>query len=149
MVDVLSTFSGVRHRTQFVREWQGRKIYNDSKATNCLATKAALSAFEQPTILIAGGLDRGHSFEELRDAMRNVKSVVAYGETGKRFIEFALSCGITNTVLATDVEDAAEKAAKISDSGDVILLSPACASWDQYDNFEIRGDLFVEAVMKL
>lgn len=149
MEDVLSTFSGVRHRTQFVREWQGRKIYNDSKATNCLATKSALTAFEQPTILIAGGLDRGHSFEELREAMVNVKAIVAYGETGKRMIQFAQSCDIEHTVLADDVEDAATKAAQLSINGDVILLSPACASWDQYDNFEIRGDLFVNAVMKL
>lgn len=147
--EVLSTFSGVRHRTQFVREWQGRKFYNDSKATNCLATKAALNAFDQPTILIAGGLERGHSFEELEVAMKNVKGVVAYGQTRERIIQFAQSCGVNNTVIASDVEDATNKATEMSASGDVILLSPACASWDQYDNFEIRGDLFIEAVMKL
>lgn len=147
--EVLKTFTGVRHRTQFVREWNGRKIYNDSKATNCLATKVALDAFSQPTVLIAGGLDRGHSFEELRQSMGNVKAVVAFGETGKRFIEFAKSCGVDETVLAKDVEDAVIKAAPISESGDVILLSPACASWDQYKSFEIRGDLFIKAVMEL
>ena len=65
--EVLATFAGVRHRTQFVREWKGRKIYNDSKATNCLATKSALAAFNKPIVLLAGGLDRGHSFEELRE----------------------------------------------------------------------------------
>ncbi len=147
--EVLKTFTGVRHRTQFVREWNGRKIYNDSKATNCLATKVALEAFTQPTVLIAGGLDRGHSFEELRQSMNNVKSVVAFGQTGERFIEFAKSCGVEETVLAENVEDAASKAASISESGDVILLSPACASWDQYKSFEIRGDLFIDAVLKL
>lgn len=147
--EVLKTFTGVRHRTQFVREWNGRKIYNDSKATNCLATKVALDAFKQPTILIAGGLERGHSFEELRQSMNHVKGVVAFGETGNRFIDFAQSCGISETVLAENVEDAVTKAASISDSGDVILLSPACASWDQYKSFEVRGDLFIEAVMKL
>lgn len=147
--EVLKTFTGVRHRTQFVREWNGRKIYNDSKATNCLATKVALEAFPQPTILLAGGLDRGHSFEELRASMGNVKSVVAFGQTGKRFIEFAQSCGVQQTVLAENVEDAVIKAAPISEVGDVILLSPACASWDQYKSFEIRGDLFIDAVMKL
>lgn len=149
MIEVLSAFTGVRHRTQFVREWKGRKIYNDSKATNCLATKVALNAFEQPIILLAGGLERGHSFEELRDSMKNVKGIVAFGQTGERFIEFAKSCGIENTVLAKNVEDAVKMAAPISESGDVILLSPACASWDQYPNFEIRGDLFIEAAMKL
>ncbi|KGR73805.1 UDP-N-acetylmuramoyl-L-alanine--D-glutamate ligase [Ureibacillus sinduriensis] len=147
--EVLKTFTGVRHRTQFVREWNGRKIYNDSKATNCLATKVALEAFTQPIILLAGGLDRNHSFEELRASMKNVKSVVAFGQTGERFIEFAKSCGVEEAVLAEDVEDAVTKAASISEDGDVLLLSPACASWDQYKSFEIRGDLFIEAVMKL
>nr|WP_106784044.1 UDP-N-acetylmuramoyl-L-alanine--D-glutamate ligase [Lysinibacillus timonensis] len=147
--EVLKTFTGVRHRTQFVRDWQGRKIYNDSKATNCLATKVALEAFNQPTILLAGGLDRGHSFEELRNSMENVESVVAFGQTATRFIEFAKSCGVENTIQAENVEDAVLKAANISHAGDVILLSPACASWDQYPNFETRGDLFIDAVMKL
>ncbi|MEK4629648.1 MAG: UDP-N-acetylmuramoyl-L-alanine--D-glutamate ligase [Solibacillus sp.] len=146
---ILSTFAGVRHRTQFVREWQGRKIYNDSKATNVLATKSALAAFSQPIVLLAGGLDRGHSFEELREEMKTVKAVVAFGETALRFIEFAKSCGITNIVRAIDVEDAVGYAAKLSDVGDVILLSPACASWDQHTSFEIRGDLFIDRVMKL
>ncbi|RUL55906.1 MULTISPECIES: UDP-N-acetylmuramoyl-L-alanine--D-glutamate ligase [Lysinibacillus] len=147
--EVLKTFTGVRHRTQFVREWNGRKIYNDSKATNCLATKVALNAFKEPIVLIAGGLDRGHSFEDLRDSMQNVRAVVAYGQTGERFIEFAKSCGIEITVLAQNVEDAVKQAAPISNSGDVILLSPACASWDQYKSFEVRGDLFIDAANQL
>lgn len=147
--DVLATFAGVRHRMQFVREWKGRKIYNDSKATNCLAAKAALDAFKQPIVLLAGGLDRGHSFEELRESMNNVKAVVAFGETGLRFIEFAKSCGVERTITATNVEDAVVYAADASEQGDVILLSPACASWDQYDSFEIRGDVFIESVQKL
>ena len=147
--EVLATFAGVRHRTQFVREWKGRKIYNDSKATNCLATKSALEAFDKPIVLLAGGLDRGHSFEELREAMNNVKAVVAFGETGSRFIDFAKSCGVKETVAATNVEDAVVYAAKLSAEGDIILLSPACASWDQYDSFEIRGDIFIECAMKL
>ncbi|MEO4053618.1 UDP-N-acetylmuramoyl-L-alanine--D-glutamate ligase [Solibacillus sp. CAU 1738] len=147
--EVLATFTGVRHRTQFVREWKGIKVYNDSKATNCLATKSALEAFKQPIVLLAGGLDRGHSFEELRDSMSNVKAVVAFGETGLRFIDFAKSCGIEQTIAATNVEDATVYAAKLSVAGDVMLLSPACASWDQYDSFEIRGDLFIDSVLKL
>ncbi|MEG0473418.1 MAG: UDP-N-acetylmuramoyl-L-alanine--D-glutamate ligase [Solibacillus sp.] len=147
--NVLSTFVGVRHRTQFVREWNGRKIYNDSKATNVLATKSALSAFEQPIVLLAGGLDRGHSFEELREEMKHVKAVVAFGETALRFMEFAKTCGVINIVRAIDVEDAVGYAAKCSEHGDVILLSPACASWDQHASFEIRGDLFIDRVMKL
>ena len=147
--DVLATFAGVRHRSQFVREWKGRKIYNDSKATNCLATKSALEAFNKPIVLLAGGLDRGHSFEELRESMSNVKAVVAFGETGLRFIEFAKTCGVKETIAATNVEDAVVYAANLSAQGDIILLSPACASWDQYDSFEIRGDVFIDCVMKL
>jgi UDP-N-acetylmuramoylalanine--D-glutamate ligase len=149
MEQVLKTFSGVRHRTQFVREWKGRKIYNDSKATNCLATKVALEAFQEPIVLLAGGLERGHSFEELRDAMKNVKAVVTFGETAERFNEFATTCGVEVTKQASGVEEAVEIAASLSNEGDVILLSPACASWDQYKSFEIRGDLFIDAAMKL
>lgn len=145
---VLATFGGVRHRTQFVREWQGRRIYNDSKATNCLATKSALDAFEAPLVLLAGGLDRGHSFEELRESMKNVRVSISFGETGMRFAEFAKSCGVDDVIVAVNVEDAAAYARKLSQQGDVILLSPACASWDQYESFEVRGDLFIEAVMK-
>ena len=91
---VLSSFTGVRHRMQFVKELKGRKFYNDSKATNTLATKSALAAFDVPTILIAGGLDRGQSFEELRPYMGDVKAVVAVGETARKFSEFAASCGV-------------------------------------------------------
>ena len=81
--NVLSSFTGVQHRMQFVKELKGRKFYNDSKATNTLATKSALAAFHAPMILLAGGLDRGHSFEELRPYMANVKAVVALGKRRK------------------------------------------------------------------
>lgn len=147
--NVLSSFTGVRHRMQFVKELKGRKFYNDSKATNTLATKSALAAFDAPTILIAGGLDRGHSFEELGPYMKNVKVVIAVGETAEKFGEFAASCGVDTITTAVDVKDAVRKAYPLSSAGDIILLSPACASWDQYPSFETRGDLFIEAVMEL
>ncbi|MBK3494490.1 UDP-N-acetylmuramoyl-L-alanine--D-glutamate ligase [Viridibacillus sp. YIM B01967] len=149
MEHVLSSFTGVKHRTQFVREWQGRKIFNDSKATNALATRSALAAFNQPIVLLAGGLDRGHSFEELRPHMSNVHAVVVTGETAGRFAEFAKSCGVEKIAHADQMESGVEQAANLSNEGDVILLSPACASWDQYPTFEIRGDKFIEAAMKL
>lgn len=147
--DVLSSFTGVRHRMQFVKEQRGRKFYNDSKATNTLATKSALAAFQEPTILLAGGLERGHSYEELRPYMGNVKAVVALGETKQRFKEFAHSCGIEQVAEASTMEEAVQFAHAFSSAKDVILLSPASASWDQYPSFEIRGDKFIEAVMKL
>lgn len=149
MEHVLATFAGVEHRTQFVTTWNGRKFYNDSKATNTLATRSALSAFKQPIVLLAGGLDRGHSFEELREFMPNVHAVVVSGETAERFAEFAKSCGIETIERAEWIEDAVEKAYAVSNEGDVILLSPACASWDQYSRFEVRGERFVKAVEAL
>lgn len=147
--DVLSSFTGVRHRMQFVKELNGRAFYNDSKATNTLATKSALSSFEPPVILLAGGLDRGHSFEELRPHMGKVKAVIAFGETRERFIEFARSCGVSNVHTVDSMDEAVQMAYATSTIGDQILLSPACASWDQYESFEKRGDAFIEAIMKL
>lgn len=147
--NVLSSFTGVRHRMQFVKEWKGRKFYNDSKATNTLATKSALTAFQGPIVLLAGGLDRGHSFEELRPYMTNVKAVVCLGQTAERFADFAKSCGIPDILLADNMVEAVQTAFPLSDEGDTILLSPACASWDQYPSFETRGDHFIEAVLNM
>lgn len=146
---VLSSFTGVRHRMQFVTEYDGRKFYNDSKATNTLATKSALSSFETPMILIAGGLDRGHSFEELRPHMTHVKALIGIGETGDRLVQFAESCGVKIVKETGTLRAAIKEAYNVSDIGDVILLSPACASWDQFPNFEARGDEFIDAVQKL
>lgn len=147
--NVLSSFTGVRHRMQFVKELKGRTFYNDSKATNTLATKSALSSFQSPVVLIAGGLDRGHSFEELRPFMGRVKAILALGETAGRLVDFAASCGVEHVVKADSMEEAVQEAFSISREGDQILLSPACASWDQYPNFEERGDAFIDAVLKL
>ncbi|WP_010301757.1 UDP-N-acetylmuramoyl-L-alanine--D-glutamate ligase [Kurthia senegalensis] len=149
MEHVLATFAGVEHRTQFIKELNGRKFYNDSKATNTLATRSALSAFKQPIVLLAGGLDRNHSFEDLREFMPNVHAVVVSGQTADRFAEFAKSCGVEAIEKAEWIEDAVEKAYALSKEGDVVLLSPACASWDQYSRFEVRGERFVKAVQKL
>lgn len=147
--NVLSSFTGVRHRMQFVKELDNRTFFNDSKATNTLATKSALSSFDVPVILIAGGLDRGHSFEELRPYMSQVKALLTLGETGNRLVEFAQSCGVPFAKKVTSMEEAVRAAYEVSKEGDQILLSPACASWDQYKSFESRGDAFIEAIMKL
>lgn len=145
--EVLKHFGGVKHRTQFVAEQQGVKWYNDSKATNCLATKSALLAFNAPTILLAGGLERHHSFDELTDALQNVKAVITFGETKQRLADFMTDKGIT-AMLVEDVTEAVQVARTLATKGDTVLLSPACASWDQYDSFEIRGDAFIDAVAK-
>ncbi|WP_070120188.1 UDP-N-acetylmuramoyl-L-alanine--D-glutamate ligase [Bacillus marinisedimentorum] len=146
---VLTTFTGVEHRLQFVTELNGRKIYNDSKATNTLATTAALSAFQQPVILLAGGLDRGNGFDELIPYMDRVKAVVAFGQTAEKIKGSAEKAGIKQIKLVDNVEQAVPAAYELSNSGDVILLSPACASWDQFKTFEERGDMFVKSVHKL
>ena len=145
IVDTLKNFKSVEHRIEFVRELNGVKIYNDSKATNVTATQIALSSFREPTILLLGGLDRGHSFDGLIEYMKNVKLVVCYGETKNRIKEFCdklnIECIVRNTLV-----DATEEALNNSVSGDVILLSPACASWDQFKDFEERGRVFKEYI---
>ncbi|AYC29161.1 UDP-N-acetylmuramoyl-L-alanine--D-glutamate ligase [Paenisporosarcina cavernae] len=146
---VLGSFTGVKHRTQFVREWRKRRIYNDSKATNTLATRSALRAFHRPTILIAGGLDRQHSFDELTDSLQHVKALLCFGETKERLADFGKLHQIPTVKMVENVQEAVKEAAAMSTEEDVILLSPACASWDQYPNFELRGDDFIDAVMKL
>jgi UDP-N-acetylmuramoylalanine--D-glutamate ligase len=147
--DVLKTFAGVTHRLQYVGDVQDRRFYNDSKATNILATKAALSAFETPVILLAGGLDRGNSFDDLIPSLKNVKVLVTFGQTAEKLAEAGKQAGIETIKRAHNVEDAVPEAFNLSEANDVILLSPACASWDQYKTFEQRGDMFINSVHKL
>lgn len=146
---VLTTFKGVKHRTQFVMELEGRKFYNDSKATNILAATSALKAFQQPIILLAGGLDRGNGFAELVPYLKNVKALITFGQTAEKIEEAGRAAGIESIKRVDNVEKAVPVAYELSSPGDVILLSPACASWDQYKSFEIRGDIFIDAVHKL
>ncbi|MDC3416480.1 UDP-N-acetylmuramoyl-L-alanine--D-glutamate ligase [Aquibacillus salsiterrae] len=146
---VLSTFTGVKHRLQFVKNINGRLFYNDSKATNVLATSKALASFSQPTILLAGGLDRGNSFDELIPYLKHVKALVVFGQTAHKLEETASKAGIEIVESVDNVKQAAQTAYQLSSPKDVILLSPACASWDQYRTFEERGDMFVDAVHTL
>ncbi|MFO1445807.1 UDP-N-acetylmuramoyl-L-alanine--D-glutamate ligase [Bacillus sp. Bva_UNVM-123] len=146
---VLNTFSGVKHRLQFIHEYKGRKFYNDSKATNILATEKALSAFNEPLILLAGGLDRGNEFDELIPYLKNVKAVITFGQTARKIERVARDAGIKIIEHVDNVEKAVPVAYQLSQPGDVILLSPACASWDQYKTFEVRGDIFTQAVHML
>ncbi|KGX88539.1 UDP-N-acetylmuramoyl-L-alanine--D-glutamate ligase [Pontibacillus litoralis] len=146
---VLTTFAGVKHRMQFVKEVHGRRFFNDSKATNLLATQNALQSFTQPTILLAGGLERGNALDDLAPFLRNVKAMILFGETAPKFKQLAIQNGIDTYELVDNVKQAAERAYHLSEEGDVILLSPACASWDQYRTFEERGDMFMDAVHTL
>lgn len=146
--DFLSKFGGVEHRIEYVRTLKGRKFYNDSKATNNKSTIIALDSFDEPTILLMGGLDRNIPFDEISTHLSNVKYIICYGETKSKIKEFADKNNISSIIL-DNLEDATNEAYKLSENGDVILLSPACASWDQYTNFEIRGNEFKNIVNNL
>src|SRR5699024_10303218 len=108
----------------------------------------ALQSFDQPTILLAGGIDRGNSFDELLASMKNVKAMVLFGETKEKLKQTANKAKIP-VALADAVTDATKTAHEMSSPGDVILLSPACASCDQYKTFEESGNMFVQAVHTL
>lgn len=145
---LLNTFTGVEHRIEFVGNVNGREFYNDSKATNVKSTQIALSAFSSPTILLLGGLDRGHSFEGLTEYLVNTKLIVCFGETKLRIKEYADSIG-KECIVVDNLIEATKIAYNNSKEGDTILLSPACASWDQYDCFEDRGNEFKTVVKDL
>ena len=147
--ETLSAFGGVKHRLQFVDEIKGVKFYNDSKSTNILATQKALSGFDNSkVILIAGGLDRGNEFDELVPDITGLKKMVILGQSAERVKRAADKAGVVY-VDATDIADATRKAYELAEEGDVVLLSPANASWDMYANFEVRGDLFIDTVAEL
>ena len=146
----VQNFHGVKHRTQFVKEVNKRRFYNDSKATNIIATQTALRSFtNQSVVLIAGGLDRGNAFDELVPDLKAVSGIVLYGETKGKLQEAAKVAGIPVIEIVNTLEEATKKAYAISKEDDIILLSPACASWDQFKSFEIRGDEFIQVVENL
>ena len=146
--NLLSKFSGVAHRIEYVKTVEGREFYNDSKATNVKSTQIALSAFSNPTILLLGGLDRKHSFDDLTTYLNNTKLIICFGETKMRIKQYADSIN-KPCIVVSNLKEAVKEAYCNSLSGDVILLSPACASWDQYECFEDRGDEFKNCVNEL
>ncbi|SFE40946.1 UDP-N-acetylmuramoyl-L-alanine--D-glutamate ligase [Alteribacillus iranensis] len=146
---VLREFSGIEHRLQYIGSRYGRKVYNDSKATNILSTQKAIEAFHAPTVLIAGGLDRGNSFDELIPSLSKVKAAVFYGETKNKLVQAATQAGVLNIKTADTLEKAVPLAFEETDPSDILLLSPACASWDQFKTFEERGEAFVEIINHL
>lgn len=145
IIQVLKTFGGVEHRLEFVRKVNGVEYYNDSEATNTVSTIIALKAFKKPEILILGGLDRGHSFDPLNDYIGNVKLVGCYGETKQKIEEWAHKMNLPVKVF-DNLHDTTIYIASVASPGDVVLLSPACASWDQYKCCEDRGDEFKSIV---
>ncbi|UTH14576.1 UDP-N-acetylmuramoyl-L-alanine--D-glutamate ligase [Macrococcus equipercicus] len=148
IIATLTTFEGIKHRTQYVATIDGVKYYNDSKATNTLATTFALDAFKARVHWLCGGLDRGNGFEDLDHHVGNVERMYIFGETTPKLIAFAQQHAIPYEVCE-DVKDAAAKTAHFTQPGQVVLLSPACASWDQYPTYEVRGDEFIQQVKKM
>lgn len=144
----LSSFKGVEHRIEYVRTLNGRKFYNDSKATNNESTIIALKSFLEDTILIMGGLDRNIPFDSIAPYLTHVKCILSYGETKDKIRSFAEENHVDSVVVDT-LEEATKNAYEMSKEGDVILLSPACASWDQFKDFEVRGDTFKKLVNEL
>ncbi len=141
-------FKGLPHRTELVAEQEGVRWINDSKGTNVGATVAALNGMEAPVVLIAGGDGKGADFGELRDVCaRRARAVVLIGRDAPR-IEAALA-GILPVRHAKDMQDAVRAARALARPGDVVLLSPACASFDMYKNYEHRGDVFRAAVAEM
>ena len=146
----LQTFTGVPHRTQYVTTINQVKFFNDSKATNILATEMALGGFDnEKLVLLAGVLDRGNSFDELVPALNGLKAIVVFGETKEKLAAAAQAAGVKTIEMTENVETAVPLAFSLSAAGDTILLSPANASWDQYPDFEVRGDKFMAAVAEL
>ncbi|MDX9701885.1 MAG: UDP-N-acetylmuramoyl-L-alanine--D-glutamate ligase [Candidatus Auribacterota bacterium] len=148
IVATIKSFRGLPHRLERVGEKNGVLFYNDSKATNPDAVIKALDSFKEPIILILGGQDKGADLSALRDKIRQtVTTLVLTGESTPYYAEYFR--GSAKIVTAHSMDDAVIKAYHCAQSGDIVLLSPACASFDMYDNFEHRGDYFKQSVMRL
>lgn len=148
VADVLREFTGLEHRLEFVRELAGVRYINDSKGTNTDAVLKSLEGFEQPVVLIAGGRDKSGDFTVLRDIIsQKAKAVILIGEAAEK-IGSALKDTV-RLVRAGSLADAVRTARKLAEAGDVVLLSPACASFDMFRDFEDRGRQFKQQVMEL
>lgn len=149
IMNVLRTFPGVEHRLEPVREVQGVSFFNDSKATNPEAALKGIKAFNQPIILLAGGRNKGNSFATLAAAARGrVKAALLFGESADQ-MKADFGRNDIRTEIVKTLEDAVYQANSLAQNGDVVLFSPACASYDMFQNFEERGWVFKEAVMGL
>ncbi|MBI3110750.1 MAG: UDP-N-acetylmuramoyl-L-alanine--D-glutamate ligase [Ignavibacteriales bacterium] len=144
----LRNFKGVEHRQEFVREVNGVRYYNDSKATSVEAVWYALQAFDQPIVLMLGGRDKGNDYSRLADFVgKKVRSIVALGESAGT-VEKAFTA-LKPVRQATSMDEAVMIAQQLAQPGDVVLLSPACASFDWFENYEQRGLVFKELVKNL
>ena len=143
-------FTAVEHRIEYVTEKNGVVYYNDSKGTNPDAAIKGIQAMNRPTLLIGGGYDKGSSYDEwLNSFDGKVKYLVLIGQTKEKIRDAAERLGVCPCILCEDLEEAVKVCAEKAEPGEAVLLSPACASWGQFDNYEQRGDMFKEYVRKL
>jgi UDP-N-acetylmuramoylalanine--D-glutamate ligase len=156
IAEVLRSFHGVEHRLEYVAELGGVKYYNNSKATNASAAIKALEAIDAPIVLIAGGLDRGAEYGELVPVLRErVKALVLLGETREKLRRAGEQAGVAAIdVVEGDgaeavIREAVRRASALAEPGDVVMLNPACASWDMFSSYEERGRMFKESVHNL
>ena len=150
IASVLKSFQGVEHRIEFVREINNVYFYNDSKGTNPDASIKAVEAMTRPTVLIAGGMDKGSTFDELIEAFGGrIAKLIVLGETAAFIEETAHKLGFDNVSRVATMDEAVVLAAACVPEGGAVLLSPACASWDMYENFERRGEHFKRCVNEL
>ncbi len=147
IIDTVKTFKAVEHRIEYVEEIDGVIYYNDSKGTNPDASIKAIEAMERPTILIAGGYDKHVPFDSFIDSFGDkVKKLVLIGETKEEIKKLAIQKGFTNITECDTFEEAIEVCHDSASSGDAVLLSPACASWDMFEGYEQRGRIFKDKV---
>lgn len=146
-VEVVRNFQPVEHRVEFVKSVNGVDYYNDSKGTNPDAAIKGIQSMDRPTVLIGGGYDKGGDFSEwIRSFDGRVKRLLLLGATKERIAQNAKDCGFTDYQFVDTLEEAVSTASELAAAGDAVLLSPACASWDMFDSYEQRGNMFKELV---
>ena len=148
--NILKSFASVSHRQEFVRDINNITFINDSKGTNPDSTIKAIESYNRPIVLIAGGKDKGSKFDELLDVAKNkVRALVLMGETSHIIEKCAREKGFKHIYIVNDMKEAVKTSYDIAIKDDIVLLSPACASWDMYKSFEVRGDDFKNNVNNL
>lgn len=147
---VLKEFNGVEHRLEHITTKKGISFVNDSKGTNTDASIKAVGAIESGIFLIAGGYDKNSDFQDfIKSFNGKVKHLLLIGETANKIKETAEELGFTNITICETMAESVRTGYEYADEGDTVLLSPACASWDMYKNFEERGNHFRKVVEEL
>ena len=150
IVDTVRTFKAVEHRIEYVKTVRGVDYYNDSKGTNPDAAIKGIQAMKKPTILIGGGYDKQSAYDEWIESFDGkVRYLILLGQTADKIEECAKKHGFNDIVKVSSMEEAVQKAYELSEAGDAVLLSPACASWGMFTNYEERGRIFKDLVRGL